>query len=72
MAKHFSKSRTLRFNAVVMALSAAALPVIVANEDLIKATVDPLVYVALMVVMAMANAWLRLITTTEITTKQQD
>jgi len=67
MAKHFSKSRTLRFNALVMALSAAALPVIVANEALIKATVHPFVYVALMVVVAMANAWLRWLTTTEIT-----
>lgn len=58
--KHFSKSRTLRFNAVVMTLASALLTAVVQNDELIKATVSPAVYLGVVIGIALVNAWLRM------------
>jgi len=59
MAKHFTKSRTMKFNAVASAIAITALPVLEANKEVIQATVPPYVYLLILIGMAAVNAWLR-------------
>jgi len=69
MAKHFSKSRTLRFNGIIFTLATLLLPVIVENQELIRTTVSPTAYLLLLMGVTLINAWLRTQTSTGISSK---
>jgi|GEM_PF-1518994 len=64
--KRFTKSRTIRFNALVFTLATTLLPVIIDNQELIRANVSPTVYLLILMAVAVINAWLRTLTSTSI------
>lgn len=69
MAKHFSKSRTIRFNAMVIIAATTILPIIEQNQEVLKAQLSPLGGFLLLILVALVNVWLRTVTSAGITRK---
>lgn len=64
MATRYCRSRTLRFNGLVIMLATIALPVVMDNQAALKEAVSPLAYLGILIGVGLVNAWLRTQTTT--------
>jgi len=69
MAKHYTKSRTIKFNALVIVAATAVLPIVEQNQDLLKAQLSPLGFLLVLIGVSLVNVWLRTVTRAGITRK---
>lgn len=69
MAKHYTKSRTIRFNALVIVAATAILPIVEQNQEVLKAHLSPLGGFLVLIGVALVNVWLRTVTRAGIARK---